>query len=365
MLRGDDACRASGMPVAHAPCFQDVANRKACVISSRSVGIHATGLILENYATKGFHVKAKSCNWGPMAGFVLADPRFTKRGASTESREAQRRDLHDAQRHGAQEIQVFLTDERRKALETPPLGCIRRSGGNINEMAYAATAPGSKDAMEFVLRRTFDAPGAAGKQLWGVFLGKGEKSLPARVGQQQTQATGNSLLPVMAVVDPLCAASLRGTYRSAMTGDYDLWAIFPSAGQYAPKGKDARPVPGSDRFSVPMRQFAAHEDQHMGNITARGREIKNLLNASIQAAGYTGGDIVHHSDEAGRPRVNAVEMEFIAFIPGDVGGAYFIKTMQDLGTFMRLCIRGYSITLNPGWQKQLGFGTTPSGNWEA
>ena len=104
-----EACAQSGMPISHARCFQQVANETNCVISSRSVGVYATGLIMENYATKGFHVKAKSCNWGPMAGFVLSDPRFTKRGTSSSAMEAQRKDVQKALKANAQETPVFIS----------------------------------------------------------------------------------------------------------------------------------------------------------------------------------------------------------------------------------------------------------------
>lgn len=357
------ACDASGMPVSHARCFHQVANDTNCVISSRSVGRFATGLILESYASKGFHVKAKSCNWGPMAGFVLSDPRFTKRGGSSEARESQRRDVHSAiRKEHAGEIQVHLTDDRRLDLEK--LGCMTRSGGNINEMQYTATAPGpERSQMTFVLRRELNGPGAQGKQLWSVFYGAGESALPSSP-TAANRSTPGSLLPVMALVDPLCSGNLVGTYRSAMTGDYDLWAVFPAAAQFSPRGIDSRPVPGSSRFAVPIRDFARHEDHHMGNITRRVSGIKDRLNALITATGYSGGNMVHHSDEAGRPLVREVELEFIAFIPGQQQ-ARFISSLDDLKVFLGEVTRlGYQVTFNPGWQAQLGFSVTPQGNWE-
>jgi hypothetical protein len=82
MLRGIEACIETGIPETHADAFQEVANREKCMIASRAVGKYATGLILEGYSSKGFHNKAKSCNWGPMAGFVLTDARFTKAGGT-------------------------------------------------------------------------------------------------------------------------------------------------------------------------------------------------------------------------------------------------------------------------------------------
>jgi hypothetical protein len=354
------ACELSGTPTSHAACFQRVANATDCVISSRSVGKFATGLLLEDYASKGFHVKAKSCNWGPMAGFVLADPRFTKRGASPDAREAQRGDVHKAMKEGAREMQVFLTEERRQAVEAA--GWMKADGGNIVEKRYTAKSPDGK-SMGFVLRRVLDAPGADGRQLWAVFYGQGERALPGTL-KGAVKPAGGELLPVMALVDPLCPSHIRRTYRAAMTGDYDLWAVFPRAGTFAGAGADKRPVPGSDRFVVGFGAFGKHEDRHMGNITPRVIDVKNRLNDAIGAAGYKGGNAVHHSDEAGRPKVTEVELDFIAFVPRDPN-AYFIKTLPDLKDFFRVVIRNYHITMNPGWQKQLGFATTPQGNWEA
>ena len=73
--------------------------------------------------------------------------------------------------------------------------------------------------------------------------------------------------------------------------------------------------------------------------------------------------MVHHSDEAGRPLVAEVELEFIAFIPRE-SQARFVENLSDLKLFMGEVIRNYHITFNPGWQKQLGFTATPAGNWE-
>ena len=48
------------------------------VIASRQLNPLCTDLMMEGYAAKGFHIKAKTCDWGPMAGFVALDPCFTK-----------------------------------------------------------------------------------------------------------------------------------------------------------------------------------------------------------------------------------------------------------------------------------------------
>ena len=361
MIRNtQQACDVSGMPLAHATCFQQVADNVNCVIASRSVGKFATGLILENYASKGFHVKAKSCNWGPMAGFVLSDPRFTKRGMSRTALEKQRKDIQNAMRGGATVTQVFLSNQRKTYIENLP--SVVELNHTINTYEYRATSPDGGN-VRFVLERQMNAPGTA-NQMWGLYYANGERPMPADL--TAPVAAANNLFPVMALVDPLCDRNVFGTYRAAMTGDYDLWGVLPPVAgndRYDPQGDDRRPVPGANRFVLPIRDFIRHEDPHMGNITPRMADIKNRLNNRIRAAGYTGGNMVHHSDEAGRPMVDEVEMDFIAFIPNQAQARY-VANMQDFFEFQREVLRGYQLMINPGWGRQLGIGATPGGSWE-
>ncbi|QDT05974.1 Calmodulin-sensitive adenylate cyclase precursor [Rubripirellula lacrimiformis] len=355
------ASQRSGMPLSHAGCFQQIANALNCMIASRSVGIYATGLILENYASKGFQVKTKSCNWGPMAGFVLSDPRFSKNGAKAVV--SQRQSTHKALSHGAGEMPVYITDRRRQELES--LGCMNRIGGNINAMVYSAHPRDSRNTMQFVLQRKISGvPGSNGLHMWAVCYDRNQTAMPSSPTARSSAGNDGALLPVMALVDPDCPAGVRGTYRSAMTGDYDLWGIWPAASDYKPRGLDRRPVPESERRPLSYKTFAKHEDANLGNITGRGIQVKDRLNAAIRAAGYTGGNMVHHSDETGRPQVFEVEMEFIAFIPGQDGQARFVETMTDFRVLMKQCVADYSISLNGAWQRALGFGASVGGSYE-
>ncbi|MGC4081984.1 MAG: anthrax toxin-like adenylyl cyclase domain-containing protein [Vicinamibacterales bacterium] len=353
MLRGDVAVLETGMPLQHGRVFQMVADQTRCVISSRAVGKMATGLLLESYATKGFHNKAKSCPWGPMAGFVMADPRFTK----NPDTQGQRTDLIKS--HGG-EIQLYITDERRKALEGP-LKRIVRAGGTINEMQYTAGTPDGGN-MRFVLKRTMDAPGASGRILWAVFYAPEEVRLSNSLTAPNRATAATGLLPVMAMVDPSCPSSLRTSYRAATTGDYDLWAVFPERQDYSRTGADQRMVPGSDRFKTPISAYIQYEDPHRGNLTPRIAQIRALINQGVAGIGYKGGDVVHHSDEAGRPMVSSIDFPCIAFVPG--AAAYCIENTTDLMRFVGILAFRYVITLNPGWFKQLGITVSHVGHYE-
>ena len=92
MKLGVKASQATGISDEHAgKAFQKVADNWHNVIISRAVGKACLGPIREGYASKSFHVKAKSCNWGPMAGFLLEDKRLTKR--KKDQWEKQKKDI--------------------------------------------------------------------------------------------------------------------------------------------------------------------------------------------------------------------------------------------------------------------------------
>lgn len=83
----EGASRLTGFPASHIRVIQQVANRLKTMVSFRSAGEHATGLIEEHYGMKGFRIDTKSCDWGPMCGFVCMDPRLSKAG-TTDSKQA-------------------------------------------------------------------------------------------------------------------------------------------------------------------------------------------------------------------------------------------------------------------------------------
>lgn len=359
MLVGNQALEASGTLEAHSDVFQAVANEEKSVIASRAVGKYATGLLREGYSTKGFHNKAKSCNWGPMAGFVLSDPRFTKRGGSREDMEGQRRDLFKAFKDGATEFPVYISEARRQELLTPPLSCMRLAyKTNVNNHYYFATSP-SGALMMFHLERKEGVPGSYGKLLWAVQYAYTESALPGKL-DAPSKASGLAYLPVMAVVDTAAKPSAVGTYLSATTGDYDLFAVFPARRGYEPQMEE-RMVPGSARFQQPISAYIKSEDKHQGNLTPR---IKGIITKINDRARHAGGNIVHHSDEAGRPMVNDIDFPFIAWVPGEKAPRA-VRNVGEFKEFIKQLNFKYVLALNPGWLRELGFGVSGGGSYEA
>jgi hypothetical protein len=349
MQRAAAACELTGIPALHAEAFQEVADATGCMISSRAVGKYATGLILEGYASKGFHNKAKSCNWGPMAGFVLNDPRFTKVGGTTAGQAGQAKALNQAFGCGAMGVPLFISDARRQWLEQQHLVALRTS--SATERSYRAASPWGT-LMKFTLR--LEKPPGSATQMWGVYYHRDEAAGARQQQQRYSGEAESGMFYVMAMRDPQCVLRITDP-KAATTGDYDLFAIFARAKRYEPDRLDKRMVGVRDLEANIKAGRPAGEDPHEGNKTLRIGMIKGMLNGAIRRRGYTGGSMVHHSDEGGRPFVEDVDLPVFAVVPGQKD-CFGLESVEDMREFISVVLgREYAPVFNPGWMKQLVF----------
>lgn len=349
ILRGQIACDKTGIPALHADAFQEVANATDTVIASRAVGIYATGLILEGYASKGFHNKAKSCNWGPMAGFVLDDPRFTKVGGTEKGQKEQKEALQHAIEEKAVAVPLYISDGRRQWLQSQRLvSVVDRDSDSFLLRAVAPWKSPVPLALEFKLVR--ERIESARETMWAVRYRKAD-----RVGASESKG-GGDWVPVMAMRDPMCTISPTD-HRAATTGDYDLFAAWARKASYSPDHDDRRMVSHGELESKIRAKLAdTGEDRHLGNMTPRLRRLRDHLNTAIMRRGYTGGNMVHHSDEGGRPFVGDIDLPIFAVVPGGAQ-CYCLETVADLRHFITAELnQEFAPVFSPGWMKQLVFG---------
>lgn len=346
ILRGETACAKTGIPSLHAEAFQEVADATGNVISSRAVGIYATGLILEGYASKGFHNKAKSCNWGPMAGFVLDDPRFTKVGDTEKGQQEQKEALLHAIDEHAVEVPLFISDDRRQWLVKQRL--MQYVDRDSDSYLVRGVSPWGL-TLDFKLVR--DKPEGASEKMWAVLYRKAD-----RQGARAVAGGAAGWTPVMAMRDPLCTISAKD-YRAATTGDYDLFALWARTGQYSPDKDDRRMVSHATlEANIKSKVADTGEDKHLGNLTPRIRMVRDRLNNAIKRRGYTGGNMIHHSDEGGRPFVGDIDLPVFAVVPGRAQ-PFALESVPDLREFITAELnRQFAPVFSPGWMKQLVFG---------
>lgn len=373
LRRGFEECLAlTGIPISHQKAFLEVATAQQCIIMSRAVGTACTQLIEEGYSSKGFHIKAKSCNWGPMSGFVLEDPNLTKRAPNETGKQSS--DLkHAFEDWNAKSTPLYITEARRGYLERT--GVIQRvNGGNNNtHIVWGKQYPGGAKgdnaskalrAMQFVLRRTDGnaLKNAPAKVMWAVRYLKPE--------QATHTGTVDDNGAVHAMINPMNLGGRGGGgVRMAVTGDYDLFSLCVRSFLYRPGSRDARDGTDTRMVGVPdleknikTGKKDVGEHIHQGNMTPRHHMVRNALNEAFKRAGYAGGNMVHHSDEAGRPFIDDVDMPVFAAVPR-LSFPHGIENIEDLREFWSTWVREghYVPFLNPHWMSWLSFGKHKGG----
>lgn len=238
MIEGPAAVKRCGMVAAHAEVFERVANRTRTVIASRELNPLSEGLLVEGYASKGFYIKAKSCDWGPMAGFVCVDPRFTK----SREIEKQVKYIQDALRHGAGQRQIVISSLR--LVELDRLGIIeqKKNGSQATRILIQADSPDG--LMYFVAERTVGA-----EPIWKISLLPPDPNRSLEMNPDELEPS--QFIPVMGLTNkPVASAGVQPTGpKAAVAGDYDLFAVWPHhpAAHRRPIGPAPRQVLGDPK----------------------------------------------------------------------------------------------------------------------
>ncbi|WP_299454457.1 anthrax toxin-like adenylyl cyclase domain-containing protein [uncultured Microscilla sp.] len=416
MQIGDNALKAVGMPECHGRQFLDAAEQQKTIIMSRAPGKYATKLIEEGYASKGFHNKAKSCNWGPMAGFVNTHPLFSKAGLTVDGQNSQKKSIKKAFKAGAQSTQVVISEARRLELindlrllreipedsglklfrEMNKLGDLTPTCYKFSPLMTHVKGDYVKEASgyRFYLKERFLRTSGEFTSWQSAFV---NTSLPKLWEVYYTVPEKPAVfLPVKSFVDPNFKKVNMDDYMSdrvihlyATTADFDLFSVWADRTlvqqqmtQYKLDGKpekaeelelmsremDMRPAATLTLFSYSATEV--HEDAEVGNITPRLSLLKNILNEKFKKnCGYNMGNLVHHSDEAGRPKIDDVDYPFIAFLPDnnevatayksriitiDGNGDYETVKREFKGLIDKAVKANFRVGLNPGWAKDLG-----------
>lgn len=331
------SCDRTGFVPPHAMACVSVADQTDCVILFREPGRMARGLIEENYAMKGFRIDTKSCDWGPMAGFVCADPRLTKDPKYHDknvhwTKEALRGEIKKEwfgnvsdPEWKADVMPVVLSEHRIDWLVANGL---IESGRDGNDLIGSSRAPKGDTTLAWRLVPVGNATnhwtkGAIGAKHYVLCINTRvpnpfRPSYPS--GATPIRFRGHET--ILGLTNP--GGASRG-FKACVTADYDLLSIWPRAEGDRMGGRfdlmnalaaRANPQPGASRMmpggvpalnSVDMRlqlkQGGAtlrHEHHRFGDVSARVMHVKVLLNSAIMSKGeYGGGNAIHHNDEVG------------------------------------------------------------------
>jgi len=368
LKQGEIAMHAVGMPKSHAAAFMAIAVQERCVISSRNLGRVCTSLMSEGYDTKGFRIKSKSCDFGPMAGFLCADPRFQKKGAGYVAQ--QQADIDHAM-HGddwdstgkwkASTSQICITPERLKLLQNwddDELKDARIAPVAMKEdvMVGSITSP---IKIEYVLRRET----RNGDTVWAVYVS--DKPIPRQAvvwrAAWDALAAGNGLKPLLGLVNPFPAYE-RGHYKNCVIGDYDLFGVWPAKAIYQARGEDMRIAGMASNPKAVNKQIIDWEDQRLGNISNRIHTVAQMINSAVYFDNQKGRgrarNVIHHSDEAGRPFISGIDDHVIAFLPPNhivaIESPRGAPIPDQWKAFFNLCnLLNYQVILNTHWKWQM------------
>ncbi len=398
MLYGNAAMQATGMPLTHAEPIQDVADRTGHAILFRAVGTQSTRLLEEGYAAKGFRIDTKSCDWGPVRGFVCVDPRLSKVGGDANKRDDNQRYTiealegrirHDAT--GGLDVEalgedavltdwmagckpVVISGSRYLELVHAGLGGTTNSAGIVRGVSTDKTTRVRLPWALIPIARCMQVRGFAAacgdvpEGAYGVFVDYNVTD-PAFTQFRPESVPAIRVLGYEAILGLINPGTENYGYRACVTGDYDLFAVWPPERQAGAFGMrtnlDVRIV---DRYrELNPTTTTAHHKQHykLGNITARLETIKVLLNtAFIGGGGFPGGNLVHHSDEVGNPspglkKTLLESFPLLGFMPRHtwrqaqprfLTPGFCIKNTLDFSNVVRLCrASGIAPDLRPEW----------------
>lgn len=388
------ACRDTGFVEAHAQACEDVAARTHSLILFREPGAMASGLIADNYAMKGFRIDTKSCNWGPMAGFVCADPRLTKSAEYEDRNEKWTEEALSghivAKFFGnveddtwvADTMPIVISDDRIRELTRRGVISPRPEG---RDLVGESSSPSGGVRLPW---RMIPVAGSSARWLKvnGTGVSSGYRVLcvnhQATSGFQMRYPTG--VVPVyfngQETVLGLCNPNTKHLgFKACVTADYDLFAIWPpkdggedlvarrhnlhaqllhkTGGDTSTIGGDVARMPKVDD----RLQSKGHREHHRyGDVSGRVMLTKTLLNSALigqDSSPYEGGNAIHHNDEAGNFALAKGSLQsclpLIAFSPDH--GTILVRSLADFKELVEDSrTRGYAVKAKPEWLKEAG-----------
>lgn len=317
----------TGISPLHQFRLQQLAAHLDLAFAFRPVEPVATGLIAAGHPTKNFHIKGKSASWGPQAGLICCDQRFSKLVDQDDARIRH----FNAQVAGciaaghAVAVPLLVTRERLVALQQlGKLDALRP--GVDGTLTVAATAPGGS------VHR---------------FLAQ-----PQPDGRYRISHEGAAIQ----VLAPCPGAR-------PLTADYDMLVLAVPLADFGPQ--DNLPIslvshtrfhPGNNpvlraRYPDPAA-FYAREDPDLGNASLRIRRLIPVFNRSLGCA--PGAELVHHNADCGSPATD-LSANFPAsfFLPRPLGRYPTVGVIEHKTAFadwvLTLKDAGFHVPLNPLW----------------
>lgn len=331
----------TGIVPSHLIKLQSIAREHRCLIGVRPVDRFATDLIEAGYPTKGFHIKGKSANWGPQAGFICVDQRFSKLENKPNLVPKFDLQVQSCIKDGyAKKISLVLLKSRVDKLVTAGLIFLGKRDSHGIPVNLEAKAPSGKVY-------TFD--------VLHVYRGGEEAYEIAYQGKA-----------VAVLAPPKDGAN-------PLTADYDLFVIGPRWEDFgvqdklplsdvshnvfkARRRRDYKHLPESlQREYDDPAVYHAREDKDVGNASLRVREMIPLINRGLAGDGEP---VVHHNADSASPATDPDANYPLTFVmPQKIGRFDMICIVHDKHELVELIVSateaGYYVPRNPMWENEV------------
>ena len=321
-----------------------VAQQSGEVIIFRSTGSWSRRWIEREqpFPTKNFHVKGKSSDWGPQAGFVPHDGRYSKVGGNpVKAADGTRANDDGIAHHFAGTTQLALSEADLAQQRDVPAGNPARRAithlapiSGCQDVLMRAEREGAGGVMQpFVFRGVWtpalnsyliwvyndDKPRQYAKILYESGLSK---------GQLPEAAWGTELRRLQVMT-----SSELGADNRPMTGDYDLMAVCPSWNDY---GRTS-----TELIAKPRVDFGADRPT-VGLALAPGRGLDKVLDMRVNT-GVPGRMLPHPNDPT--KTVKATFQGITARQGGELGEH---KDMGNLSGRILRCINALNAAMPLG-----------------
>lgn len=356
----------AGFHARHVAAFKDVCMDTRMVIASRELNPFCTDLMMDGYAAKGLHIKAKTCDWGPMAGFVLLDPRFTKARQSFAKQQAA---VAAAIAAGAGAVPLVISDSRVRALMVRGMMARTASSVDVGRRGVEVVAHSSDtgEAHRFLLLRS------AASEHWAIwYKPRGSAGAPRPAARPDTfgqRIVAAGWRPLCGLTNPGAAATGAG-FSSRLRR---LRSVVPVRSHKRARCRHSRSRDAAGSFVVPKvgagvarrahqaglvyadareREHAAKTmgNKQLGNISWAVDRVRRQLNRACRP----GNDVVLHGDYGGFA-LGEIDYPLIFFIPLPERGfraaeTALVRNVTELTDTLRLIRKlGFIVEVNPSW----------------
>lgn len=368
-----DVLHHSGIAGKHLTPLLAFAEQEKLVISFRPVERAATGLIDAGYPTKSFHIKGKSANLGPMAGFIPVKQHLSKLGNkpgdNTGKIDRMNKEIQQCIRGKyAEPGDLVISMQRiRELIEMnlvsecqPPL-----TDDNTGKTIYTlSVSPGSPEPVTRYIAKP------SGDDLYTIFPSDSEDPVQVLYSPDVNRPlTADYDLMIVShrmenhgVQDTLRIKSISPEehirQRAYLLSSGTIRKPFFRSTTVAEGLKAPAPLPPAEILrrasaqDVIRKELLALEHPGYGNSSQRVADLIPKINSALECK--QGCDVVHHGMDAANP-YSELDDNFPAtfFLPEQIGDLPRVVTAENKDGLKQLLHilhqHGYFILFNPRW----------------